>query len=261
MKLRTILRTSLVLFFIFGWLSCDKKTEQALSLHQIEHNALQLYYGSKGGVTITGGDGAYSFLCESSLLKAEMTHSNYIQFEPTGVGEASVTIRDSSGESLLLHVTIVYKTKHVVISGLDATVAGDAMTVAEQKKLKAEALATIPVKTGGGYRFVYNGGEERAETEGTVFIYPETYGQDGIEGTFKETVVGNDSRNVAITLYYSDTERTFVFREYEEPAVRSSPREYRAVQFAEDLTEQYQTAYPNVEQVYTSQVIGSMTTE
>jgi len=36
---------------------------------------------------------------------------------------------------------------------------------------------------------------------------------------------------------------------------------YGQGQFAEDLKEQYKTAYPNVEQVYTSQVISSMPAE
>jgi hypothetical protein len=264
MKLKTIVRTLFILFSVFGWISCDKDSGEPLSLHEIENNAIQLFYGSKGGVTIIGGDGHYSFSCESSLLKAEMTHSNYILFEPLGVGEATVTISDSSGNSYILSITVVYKTQNIAIAKLDATVVGDQMTVAEQKELKAKALATIPVKVGGGYRFIYTEGEEQNETEGIVFIYSDQLGKDGIEGTFERTVVTRDDGSYSYTTYtlhYGDSNRIFILMEYSEPTGKSSPVEYRAVQFAEDLKERYKAEYPNVEQVYTSQVIGSMTIE
>ncbi|WP_139785047.1 hypothetical protein [Parabacteroides sp. Marseille-P3160] len=262
MKLKTIQWTLFILFSTFGWMSCDKDTNEPLSLHEVENNTIQLHYGSKGGITIIGGDGIYSFSCESPLLKAEMTYNNYILFEPLGVGDATVTIKDSSGESYVLNVTIAYKTENIIVSKLDATVVGDAMTVAEQKELKAKALATIPVKIGGGYKFVYTEGEEQDETEGVVFIYPEKYDQDGIKGTFERVIVRYDDESyfyTSYTLHYNDINRTFIFMKYSEPTVESLP--YMAVQFAEDLKDQYKTDYPNVEQVYTSQVIGDMTIE
>jgi len=160
---------------LFGLTSCDKDSGEPLSLHQIENNATKLYYGSKGGVTIIGGDGNYSFSCKSPLLKAEMTQSNYILFEPLGVGEAIVTINDSSGNSYILNVKVTYKSEKFVVARLDATVVGDKMTVGDQKELKEKALATIPVKIGGGYRFVYTGSEEKDETKGVVLIYPDKF--------------------------------------------------------------------------------------
>lgn len=252
----------LILFSAFIFTSCDKDSDEPLSLDLIENNATKLYYGSTGGVTIVGGDGNYSFSCESSLLKAEMTYSNYISFEPLGVGDVAVTIKDSSGDSYLLKVTIAYKTENIVVSKLDVTVVGDNMTVGAQKELKEKALATIPVKVGGGYKFVYTEGEELDLTNGTVFIYTDKFGTDGIEGTFDRVIVKGDDGSLSslvYTLHYSDMNRTFIFMEYE--GVTGQTSELRAVQFAEDLKEQYQNAYPNVEQVYSSQVIGSMAVE
>jgi hypothetical protein len=48
---------------------------------------------------------------------------------------------------------------------------------------------------------------------------------------------------------------------YSGPVLKSTPPEYGQFLFAEDIKEQYKTAYPNVEQVYTLQVIGSMVIE
>ena len=108
----------LVLLPIFSFTSCDKDSDERLSLHQVVNNEIELYYGSKGGVTIIGGDGNYSFSCESPLLKAEMTHSNYILFEPLGVGEARVKISDSSGHSNILKVKMNCKSEKIVVARL-----------------------------------------------------------------------------------------------------------------------------------------------
>lgn len=261
-KLNPITWTLFVLFSAFSWTSCDKDEVEPLSLHQIENNAIKLYYGSMGGVTIVGGDGRYSFTCESPLLKAEMTYSNYISFEPLGVGDAIVTIKDSSGNSYLLKVTITYKTEKIVVTKLDATVVGDSMMVVKQKELKEKALATIPVKAGGGYKFVYTEGEDVDKTKGIVFIYPDNYGDHGIEGTFEREMLKAEDGSysyMTYTLHYNDTNRSFIFTNYSE--LRAVSSQYHTYQFVEDLKEQYKTTYPNVEQVYTSQVIGSMAVE
>lgn len=250
----------LVLLPIFSFTSCDKDSDDRLSLHQVVNNEIELYYGSKGGVTIIGGDGNYSFSCESPLLKAEMTHSNYILFEPLGVGEARVKISDSSGHSYILKVKMNYKSEKIVVAKVDVTVVGDNMTVGDQKELKEKAMATIPVKAGGGYKFTYTESEEKEETKGTVLIYPEKVDGESIMGTFERKMVKNESGGYSYyiyTLHYKDMDRTFVFMEYNEPATLSSSG-FRAVQFAEDLKEQFKTTYPNIDQVYTSQVIASM---
>nr|WP_320059719.1 hypothetical protein [uncultured Bacteroides sp.] len=266
MKTKTLAWTLFVLFSTFSWISCDKDTEEPLSLHDVENNSLELYYGAKGGVTIVGGDGNYTFSTESPLIKAEMTYSNYVLFEALNIGDATVTITDKSGHSCVLNIHIGYYSENIVVAKLDATVVGD-MTVDKQKELKEKALATIPVKVGGGYKFVYTdkvhsslNAVDLNPLKGLVYIYPETYGEKPIEGTFERTAhKEGDGQNFPYykyTLHYNNLNRTLLFLEYRGAIVRSV--EYRTYQLAEDLTEQYKTDYPNVEQVYTSQVIGSI---
>ena len=261
MKLKPMMWILLIMLSTFGWISCNKETNEQLSLANIENNVTKLYYGSKGGVTIIGGDGKYSFSCESPLLKAEMTYRNYILFEPLGVGDAIVTIKDSSGNSYILNVTVAYKSEAIVVAKLDAIVVGDNLTVGNQRELKEKALATIPVKVGGGYKFVYTESEDQDETNGIVFIYPDKYGNEGIEGTFERVMIKGDDgsySHVAYSLHYRDINHKFV-RWLTKPTGQSP--EYQPAQFSEDLKEQYKTAYPNVEQVYTSQIIGSTAVE
>jgi hypothetical protein len=230
---------------------------EPLSLHETENNTVVLHYGSKGGVTVTGGDGNYSFTCESPLLKAEMAQRNYISFEPAGVGYAAVTIRDSSGESYVLNVIIIYTTDNIPVSRIEATVVGDALTAAEQEELKAKALATVPVKAGGGYKLVYIRGDR---PEGAVIIYPEKYGEEGLEGIFTQKAAGGDDgfETTSYTFRYNDTVRTFTIKAADQET-RTSVKPYPPVytQLFEDLTEQYRADYPGVEQVYTSQIIGA----
>lgn len=262
-NLNAILSVLIILFSTFGLTSCNKNSDsEPLSLHQIKNNATNLYYGSKGGVTIIGGDGNYSFSCTSSLLKAEMTQRNYLSLEPLGVGNATVTIKDSSGDSYILNVTVAYKAEKIVVSKLDATVVGDNMTVGDQKELKEKALTTIPIKIGGGYKFVYTEGEDKDKVKGIVFIYPDKYGDNNIEGTFERAIVKSADGSysyLTYTLHYRNVNRTFIVSENRKTTVK--PSQYQAIQLSEDLKEQYKTAYPNVEQVYTSQEIGSMTVE
>jgi len=76
---------------------------------------------------------------------------------------------------------------------------------------------------------------------------------------FPESIL--DSQTFAICPTYTiEMNRTFIFREYTEPTAKSSPS-YRVFQLAEDLKEQYTKAYPDVERVYTSQVISSKDVE
>lgn len=50
-----------------------------------------------------------------------MTHSNYILFEPLGVGEARVKISDSSGHSYILKVKMNYKSEKIVVAKVIAS--------------------------------------------------------------------------------------------------------------------------------------------
>ena len=262
MKLKLITWSLLIMFSTFGWMSCKKETPEQLSLVNIENNTTKLYYGSNGGVTIIGGDGKYAFSCESPLLKAEMTYRNYILFEPLGVGDAVVTIKDSSGNSYILNVTVAYKSESIVVSKVDAIVVGDNMTVGSQKELKEKAITTIPVKAEGGYKFVYTAGEDLDKTNGIVFIYPDKYGNNGIEGTFERVLTKSDDgksySHVTYSLHYKNINHTFT-RWFSKPTGQSS--ENQPGQLAEDLTAPYKTAYPELEQVYTSQIIGSTAVE
>lgn len=257
MKITNLIRILLVSLITAISVSCDKDDAEPLGLHNMDTPTYSLYYGSQGGVTIIGGDGKYSFTCESPLLKAEMTHSNYIRFEALGVGSATVTISDQSGHTYILTVVISYRTEDLCVTGLEATVMGDNMTVKEQKELREKAIATIPVKVGGGYRFVFSGDKTENLQSGSVYIYPEKIGEKPVEGTFVRTAVRDEKggfKYYEYKLHYEGNDRTFIFMYYTAPSPKSIG--YVQYQFAEDLKDRFIGEYPEVEYVYSSQVIA-----
>lgn len=256
MKTTDLIRILLVCFIAGICLSCDKEDTEPLALEGMDTPTYSLYYGAKGGVTITGGDGKYSFICGSPLLKAEMTRNNYIEFEALGLGSATVTISDQSGQNYVLTVVMSFWVDKYVVTQLDAIVKGDRLTVGEQKELREKALATIPVKVGGGYKFLRSADNSPVSLSGIVYIYPEDFGTGVIEGTFLRTYIWDEHGNVKYLKYelqYKDNDRTFIYMPYTMPS--TGPVINSVTQFAEDLKDQFIAEYPDVEQVYSSQVI------
>lgn len=248
-------------FFSLALTSCNNDSDEPLTLHDVENNYLHLYYGTQAGVTIIGGSGDYTFSFESPLLKAEQTEKNYILFDPIGIGDAVVTIKDSSQKKYTLNVSITYRGEDFTISEVAATVVGDQMTVADQKELKEKAIETVPMKAGGVYKFVYTEGKYYDnKTKGIVYLYPTTTGATRTEGTFeRESVLKEDGTTYSHELYrlfFENTSHTFIYG-----AVQKGATTYTAISspyyllFVEDLTDRFQADYPELEQVYTTQVI------
>ena len=117
-------------------------------------------------------------------------------------------------------------------------------------------LLTIPVKTGGGYKFIYTDAEI---ARGKVLVYQEKFGNKAIEGSFerKSNEIENEQWGTRHIISFDLTlpeqpKRTFIISEYI-PSSRTSPIVLMA--FFEDLKKTFTIDYPTVEQVYTEQVL------
>lgn len=165
--------------FLLGMAGCDKEESDPLrvgddSFNNIENGVWTAYYPNTNQtcITIYGGEGPYTVSSNSDILKVNMDKFlNAFNYEILGVGDAEVTITDAKGESAGLKVKIDYWSDKMKIVKQDAYVKGDGMTVAAQKELKEKALASIPVKVGGGYRFIYT-----KDQGGTAYVYPDKLG-------------------------------------------------------------------------------------
>lgn len=236
--------------------SCDKDTDAPISLQYVENNTLDLVYPVSGGYTrdIMGGDGKYTVVSsDERILGVMLCEGQTLQFEPLAIGEAKVTIRDRSGHTYVLTVNISYMQHAFMVTKCEVTVTGAKLTAAEKTEIESQALATIPVKVGGGYRFVFTDAEQ---TKGDAYIFPEKFGAGTPEqSTFEQTLV-NLGGDVYYRNYIVATNtgvRSFVIMSYSGSPTYSSL--VYPVQFAEDLTDRFKPVYPNVEGVYTTQVI------
>lgn len=246
--------------FLLGMAGCDKEESDPLrigddSFNNIENGVWTAYYPNTNQtcITIYGGERPYTVSSNSDILKVNMDKfPNAFNYEILGVGDAEVTITDAKGEFAGLKVKIDYRSDKMKIVKQDAYVKGDGMTVAAQKELKEKALASIPVKVGGGYRFIYT-----KDQGGTAYVYPDKYGEKYKEGTFTHSSfeVGNSSyRKYEIRL--DGVERTYIVQRYYPLQTRSEAMVPYG--FYENLLDQFIDEYPEVESVYTVQVISAV---
>lgn len=245
----------LLTFSVLSMASCDKDDSDPLRIVDagLEDLVWTIYYPNDNlaCITIGGGERPYSVSCESDILKVNMDKwPNAFNYEILGVGDAEVKISDATGEFIILKVKINYRSETIRIAMAEAYVTGDQMTIAAQKELKEKALTTTPVKAGGGYKFVYTG-----EMSGIAYVYPDQFGGEHKEGTFLRSRIESEQFSSPVYEIELDGEkRIFILQRYY-PSPKSSDV-IMPVGLYEDLLEQYQDEYPELEKVYTVQVIS-----
>lgn len=241
--------------------SCDKDSTEPIKLN-VKDNSIVLLYPSNSSdcihhYEVMGGDGSYTVECDNeSLLTAKIIFVNssrvhYLELESLSIGTAKVIIKDKSGNSYQLNVSIKNLSYTFRIIKHDLEVIGDNLTINEQNAIKELVLASFPVEVGGGYKFVYT---DKNHTQGDAFIYPNVIGGESNKGTFVQerkmeddilstyqiTMLGNQTYFFEVVPYLNGLRSTYIKDKY---------------QFREDLTEKYKMDYPNVEVVYALQVV------
>ncbi|MCC8144120.1 MAG: hypothetical protein LUD02_08910 [Tannerellaceae bacterium] len=235
-----------------GLSGCDNEKEPPLQIMGAEDNHLTLYHPNEeeGCVTIDGGARPYSVSCESALLDVYMEKwPNAFNYQTRGVGHAQVKVTDALGQSIYVDIDIRYREQHYEVIQHDVVVEGDQMTIAAQTELKEKALASIPVKEGGLYSFIYT-----ENLAGTVYLYPHKVSSFRHEGTFRITTEElENNRPVSVyNLMVEDQQYKFIMNKY----VPSKMADIIVpVALYEDLLEQFKPAYPEVGKVYSIQVI------
>ncbi len=235
-----------ILVFVAFAVACsnEKDEDNSLRLPSFEDNKITLLYpDGKGSIAIAGGVQPYSVHCDSEILKVYMDKDpNYFKYEVRGVGETPIKISDASGQSLVLDALIRYNEWSVEITEHSVSVEGDDMTIAAQNELKEKVLTSIPVKVGGGYKFIFT--EKKA---GTLYVYKERFGGEYSQGTFSVNYLDDMSREDWVyTLTFDGEEHNYLQclllrSRSTEPLVPFS--------FYEELTDEYKAEYPELESV------------
>lgn len=233
----------------FGFMSCKNESYHPISLLETENASIALTVNSNNNYTVQGGDGQYSVSCDNpDIVLVSMASTVNMQLQTLAVGDAVVTVSDKSNNTLQLRIYVDYAKSKVIIDILDVIIEGD-LTDEEKEVIRTEALRTIPVQSGGGYLLVYN---NQSYNNGTVMIFPDKFGVDGIESVFEQKYVsdilpnGEEIHTPAVCININGEER--IFRLVKLP-------NYSYFTYCEILTDKLKSEYPKIELAYTVQVL------
>lgn len=250
MKIGLALFTVIVLILS----SCNGDSSSPISLKDREDTTIRLTFPNENEYSfpLQGGDGKYSVkVGNDKVVKAEMISTVDFRLKIIAIGETTVTIMDNSQNRLVLNIIVDYLTNKFIIVKHDIEIVGDDLTENEKQAIKTKYLSEIPVKEGGGYKFIY------ADTpdDSKAIIYPDTYGEKGIETTFiiKELENAEGVKTQAYEVVIQDENRVFVLQRYYS-STKMTPA--YPVALIEDITKKVQVEYPKAELVFTSQVVN-----
>lgn len=235
----------------------DDDDLKPITLKDREETTFTLSYpnDTKYSFPVQGGDGNYSVQSgDEGVVKTKMISDIDFSLEIVGLGETNVTVTDNSKNSLVLNVVVDYETYGFAIKLHDVSVYGDDLTVNEMKAIRKKQLDEIPVKIGGGYKFIFT---DRENSKGKAVIYPQTFGYDGTETTF-EMIVVKDEASTSYRGYevvINNEKRTLILSRYYPSGVTTMSTESVTMALMEDVTLKVQEEYPKAEMVYSSQVI------
>lgn len=228
MRLNSMLATVLIFLCSLVISSCSNDELAPISLKNRETANIKLNYPNNQTYSfpLQGGDGNYEISCDKpEIIETKMISSCDISIKALALGEAIITVRDQSGNTLDIHVIVDYYTDNYIVSKQDILLTGD-LKDSEKQTIKEKALATIPVKTGGGYKFIYTDAEI---ARGKVLVFQEKFGDKAIEGSFerKSNEIENEQWGTRHIISFDLTlpeqpKRTFIISEYI-PSSRTSP--------------------------------------
>ncbi|MCL1937756.1 MAG: hypothetical protein FWF52_05095 [Candidatus Azobacteroides sp.] len=243
----------LLALFIISFAGCSSDNLSPITLKSQDDTTIYMrltYFTIENGYIfpLQGGDGSYSVKSNNDkIVTAEMASPVDLHLMPIDIGETTVTITDNSQNILILNIRVDYETRNCVVRSCDVTIFGDDLAENEKKEIREKQLAEIPVKVGGGYKFIYTDAPAR---KGKAVIYADTFGSDGIETTFEEKefesiyVPNAVSRGYEIVI--GNEKRIFIFAASGVPSL---------IELREDVTPKVQVEYSLAELVYTSQII------
>ncbi|MBK5722699.1 hypothetical protein JGH11_17640 [Dysgonomonas sp. Marseille-P4677] len=174
-----------------------------------------------------------------------------LSLEVKGLGTTKITITDKSQNSLTLDVIVDYLTYNFVVVKHDILIVGGNLTENEKKAISEEYLTEIPVKVGGGYRFIFT--DLWHSEGGEALIYTDKFGDNAIETTFEK---GRIVHTPVYEIIINDVKRIFAYGSYVSPTKSDM---IVPVALFEDITPIVKAKYPNAELVLSEQKIEPST--
>lgn len=259
-----ILLMSLLTMFIVG---CSKDSNEPIQLHYSIYNdkpnpvtgnqVLILFPTSeKTQLVVSGGDGNFAITNSDKTIIDVSINDRLIDITPLSTGDAFVSITDKSDNLYVFSVKVYYKEYNLMVDKQDVIVIGDKLSEVQKTEIQQKAILTLPVKVNGGFKLVYNEGDQASK--GEAYIYKDNYGVEPVKSVFEFKRVKIEANGViqnynVFVITIDGKKREFVMNKY--IALKSSGDMMVPMALHEVLTEQFKTDYPDVEWVYTQQRI------
>lgn len=216
---------------------------------------------------IKGGDGNYKVTNENEEAVRVNYDGEKISFQPLKLGLASIRIEDSSNNTYILTINVKYRDLLQGVVQRRYIIQGDDITVGNKAKLEKAMQAADLIER---YAFTFTNKEE---SKGTVRLYSKGSESKAYAFESEHIILSEEDAiiligNTKLRDYYRITikeeagDNTFYITKNFFPLIgkdtRMSNDFLRASYcFIKDLTELYQTTYPEMEHAYRIQVVGT----
>lgn len=230
-----------ILFF-----SCSKdKYDEPIEIYYLVNgnpinNSLVLNYPKEYGYEfgISGGYGNYAVNVLDKNVIIACIEDNHIIIKPLTIGTTKIIVSDKSDNAIVISISIMYFEQNFNVLNHNVHISGY-VSEEQKKEITAKVLSNIP-QIGGGYKFIYM---DEEQTFGNCYIYMENTRDKAIEGTF--TYIAN-----GYSLIIGENTRKLLWGKF----TRLTPPP--AMAFLEDITLSYQSDYPKIELIYTSELVN-----
>lgn len=226
--------------------SCGK-SEAPLRLDGVYGEMALTFPHAAYGYAIKGGSGEYSVKSYNSSMLEVSVYGSMLTVVTLAEGNTEIVIADGAGHTLSVPVSIKAQRQRMVVQKLYSRATGEKLDPADKSTIEARAEETIPVAPGGGFDFVFTHyDDDSGSPAGTVTIYPEEYGSDGVEVPFVQVKVVQETGSYTYFRFEAGGRmRTYVISSFN--GVRA---EIAEMAFTEDLTWMFEDDYPDLENVY-----------
>lgn len=234
-------------------LSACGEDKSPLSLADVKGSALALDFPHLPYTyVINGGDGTYSAASGNDRILHASVSGSKLTLTTQSAGTTEITVRDGSGQTLRMPVTVETYRQRLVVEKLYARASGEKLDPSDKATIEARALETIPMAPGGGFDFTYTGYSAGGNPCGNAMVYPERYGEGSTAIPFEyRSFVENKKTVTCYILTIEGRERIYRISRYNG---RSEVLQEMAL--TEDVTDLFAADYPEVESVYTQMSVS-----
>lgn len=256
-----------ILVTAISFVSCSKDNNEPIQLHYAIYNdkpnpvignqvVILFPTSDKTQLVVSGSDGNFVISNSDKTIIDVRMNDRLIDVTPLSTGDATVSITDKSNNSYVFSVKVYYKEYNLMVEKQDVIVIGDKLSEIQKTEIQQKAVLTLPVQVNGGFKLVYNQGEQ--VSKGKAFIYKDNYGEVVSESVFEFKRVAIEANGFiqnynVFVITIDGKKREFVMNKY--TALKSRGDMMVPMALNEVLTELFKTDYPDVELVYTQQRI------